>query len=82
MADEIKRLAARDDLYAEYFWWKPFYNLKTATGAETLCDLCRKLHDPNEPPKVYPNMQKWWVNEAKCSKWAGGKIVPARPWVM
>lgn len=77
----LKMLMADDAKFAEYFWWKDFYEVRTRIEdrAQPYCDLCKKLNDANEPPKVYENMQKWWVEDSHCkrlktslfSNWAG-----------
>jgi hypothetical protein len=45
------------DKYLEYFEWKTkFIMLKQ----EPYCQLCEKLHNENEPGKIYPNMTDWF----------------------
>ena len=56
MADETE--------YLSYFWWKDYYVADTKSVA--FCELCRKLHDPGEPPKVVEDLGDWWVTGAHC----------------
>ena len=66
----LKSIQDDDAKYAEYFWWKDFYEVRRSLDdrAQPYCDLCKRLHDPNEPPKVYDNMFKWWVTDSHCKK--------------
>ena len=43
--------------YLEYFAWKDKYDLY---NYDPWCQLCEKLHDPNEPIKIYPDMSEWF----------------------
>ena len=45
------------DKYLEYFAWKDSYDLYSY---DPWCQLCEKLHDPNEPIKIYNDMTKWF----------------------
>ena len=66
----LERLNKEDNLYAEYFWWKDFYEVRSRMEdrAQAYCDLCAKLNNPKEPSKVYENMFDWWVSESHCKK--------------
>ena len=43
---------------------KDYYEVATRTPA--FCELCRKLHDPAEPPMVVEDLGDWWVTRAHC----------------
>ena len=66
----LEKLNANDNLFAEYFWWRDFYVVRNSPEDmnQAYCDLCAKLNNPNEPPKVYQDMQKWWVAKSHCKK--------------
>ncbi len=70
LVSHLRMLQENDAKYAEYFWWKDFYEVRSSHGdrAQAYCDLCRKLNDPDEPPKVYEDMFKWWVSDSHCKK--------------
>eukprot|EP00095_Tigriopus_kingsejongensis_P008950 maker-scaffold199_size265817-snap-gene-1.57 protein:Tk08950 transcript:maker-scaffold199_size265817-snap-gene-1.57-mRNA-1 annotation:"hypothetical protein DAPPUDRAFT_60476" len=78
LAAYLKKVAADDALFAEYMWWKDYYTVETKSAE--FCQLCRMLNNPLQPPKVYSSMQKWWVDDAKCSRWTDNHIIPARHW--
>ena len=66
----LEKLNSSDELYAEYFWWRDYYEIRNRAEdrAQAYCDLCAKLNNPNEPPKVYEDMFKWWVTDSHCKK--------------
>ena len=66
----LETLDNNDELFAEYFWWKDFYEIRNSVedGAQPYCDLCARLNSPNEPNKVYEDMYKWWVTDSHCKK--------------
>ena len=68
MVTYLKALHENDEKYAEYFWWKDFYEIRNtmADRAQAYCDLCQKLHEPEQKPKVYENMSRWWISESHC----------------
>ena len=37
--------------------------------AQAYNDLRSRLNNPDEPPKVYKNMHKWWVEDSGCKKY-------------
>ena len=43
--------------YLKYFAWKKEYMLYEQ---DPYCILCQKLHDPDEPAKIYPSMMDWY----------------------
>ena len=62
-------VAADDELYASYFWWKEFYEVRTSRHdlSQSFCDLCQSLHH-DQTKKVYTDMTKWWVTQSRCKK--------------
>ena len=77
VAKHLKILQDDDAKFAEYFWWKDFYEVRNRPEdrAQPYCDLCMRLHNANEPPKVYENMYKWWVSESHCKRLRTSKLV-------
>lgn len=69
LADYLNLLDANDHLYRQYFWWKTHYRVRN--GADDLklsmCGLCARLH-VDDRPKVYDDMEKWWVRDATCKE--------------
>jgi alpha-1,3-fucosyltransferase len=70
LAAYLKKLAANETLYNEYLWWKDDYVVEA--GMEQMvsrgfCDLCRKLHEANQEPKMYTSMAARW-NPARCQR--------------
>ena len=70
LVEYLEKLHKNDNLFAEYFWWKEFYTIRNRIedGAQSYCDLCSKLNNPDEPPNVYNDMYKWWVTDSNCKK--------------
>lgn len=62
-------LVKNSTAYDSYFKWRNEYDLIVPDENEYLCELCRKLHDVNEPYKVYHSMKKWLYDDAKCQRW-------------
>ena len=68
LADYLHWLNENDEAYAEYFWWKEFYTVREELHSmgKALCHLCSKLNDPNEPEKIYRDMDHWWRGIGDC----------------
>ena len=65
----LEKLSNDNALYASYFWWKDYYEVRNDPSkdrAQSYCDLCAKLNSPDEPRKMYKNMYKWWVRDSRC----------------
>ncbi|XP_077289839.1 alpha-(1,3)-fucosyltransferase C-like [Arctopsyche grandis] len=57
MAHMIKKIIQNPKYYAEYFWWKDYYQV--VDGYNPFCKLCEILHDRNIRSKAY-NIREWW----------------------
>ena len=68
LIDYLEKLSNDNALYASYFWWKDYYEVQNDLRhrAQSYCDLCAKLNNPQEPSKMYNDMYQWWVNESNC----------------
>jgi len=68
LADYLKILDHNDALYAEYFWWKPYYqvfNLQK-TNENAFCQLCAKLHQVPLKTKIATGLSKWYHTDSHC----------------
>ena len=65
----LLEVTADDELYASYFWWKEFYEVRRSRHdlSQSFCDLCHSLHH-DHTRKVYTDMTKWWVTQSRCKK--------------
>jgi hypothetical protein len=70
LVEYLEELNGSDEKYAEYFWWKDYYEIRNTPDdrAQPYCDLCARLNNPDEPTKVYKDMFKWWVTDSHCKK--------------
>jgi hypothetical protein len=68
LADYLTLLDGNDTLYNEYFWWKKHYVVNNNDDGikRSMCELCRMLHVPNKPGKIYSDMTNWWDIQATC----------------
>jgi alpha-1,3-fucosyltransferase len=82
LADYLHQLDQNDAQYLSYFWWKDHYQVHHPGGSSStsststsstlnnfghaMCQLCSKLHDEKEPPKVYEDLYGWWRGDAEC----------------
>lgn len=66
LAAYLMLLDKNDDQYARYFDWKKDYDVNIPDMGGW-CDLCRMAHDNSLPPKVYHDIEKWWmVDGGEC----------------
>ena len=35
---------------------------------QAFCELCAALHAADRPPKVYTDLNRWWVTDSHCQK--------------
>ena len=68
LAAFLLRLDENDEEYLAYFWWRSRYKSRFDLDqkAKSMCLLCAKLNDPDEPAKVYSDMRKWWLKDSNC----------------
>lgn len=68
LAEYLWKIDANDTLYAEYFWWKPFYRVKNLqqTNAKVFCQLCAALHNQPIKQQTHYGLQDWYKQESKC----------------
>ena len=68
----LVKISKDDALYASYFWWKDYYEVRNdhKDRAQSYCDLCAKLNNPNEPSKYYDDMYKWWIQDSNCHRYS------------
>jgi len=68
LADYLKLLDEDDNLYAEYFWWKPHYRVLQHEDSikKPLCDLCEALNTQPLKSSTLKNAKKWFVDESNC----------------
>ncbi len=64
LADYLLLLDRSRDLYARYFDWRKDYTVSTSTK-QGWCHLC-KMANADLPPKIYQDIQHWWIDQAKC----------------
>ena len=62
LADYLKLLDENDNLYQKYFDWKKDYEV-VSSPVSGWCELCEKLNDPEQKPKVYKDMTDWWFHK-------------------
>ena len=64
LADYLKYLHKNDTAYNQYFQWKNKY--KIVRYQFWLCQLCKALHDPTKPEKIYHKMSEFWGLKGSC----------------
>jgi len=66
----LQKVDQDDELYASYFWWKDFYQVRNSREdmAQSMCELCSALHNPAMPRKQYNDLHHWWVSQSHCRK--------------
>lgn len=62
LADYLKLLDENDGLYLKYFDWKKDYEV-LSSPVSGWCELCEKLNDPQQKPKVYKDLTDWWFHK-------------------
>ena len=68
LAEYLKELDKDDSKYMEYFGWKKDFGVMSQYHArgQGFCKLCEVLNNPNQPRKVYNNLDTWWDKEGSC----------------
>ena len=64
LADYLKYLDKNDTAYNQYFQWKNRY--KVVKHQFWLCQLCKALHDPTKPNKIYHKISEFWGFKGSC----------------
>lgn len=62
----LKYLIDNPREYLKFFWWKKYYKvLQHPTYKFMLCDVCKKLNDPNfmSTKHQYDDIFSWWSNK-------------------
>jgi len=69
LAKYLQKVASDDELYASYFWWKEFYEVRDRREdmSQSFCEMCDALHN-DKNNKVYNDLVKWWVTQSRCKK--------------
>ena len=68
LAEYLIYLDKNDDKYAEYFWWKPYYQVddQTSERGKAYCDMCEALHLNNVKKESITKLHDWWTVKAQC----------------
>ena len=80
LAEFLLKLAADEEEYLSYFWWKRYYQVHTderERAGKAMCKLCEKLNESPLPVKSYPSLGTWWWASAHCTR--KGHVPWARP---
>ena len=64
LADYLKYLDKNDTAYNQYFQWKTKY--KVVKYNFWLCQLCKALHDPTKPAKIYHKISEFLGIKGAC----------------
>ena len=64
LADYLKYLDKNDTAYNQYFQWKTKY--KIVKYQFWLCQLCKALHDPTKPRKIYHKISEFLGSKESC----------------
>ena len=62
LAEYLKYLDKNDTAYNEFFWYKKHYKIFKPLH---ICQLCRKLHERNQKPKV-ADLFSYWNRDTDC----------------
>lgn len=56
----LKFLMENPKEFVKYFWWKKYYKVEEKTF--DLCDICKKLNEPNlhKKQKIYRKINEWF----------------------
>lgn len=67
LAEYLLQVSSDPALYASYFWWKDFYEVRNSDSdkAQAFCELCAALH-ADRPAKVIADLNAWWVTDSHC----------------
>ena len=65
LADYLNYLDKNDTAYNQYFQWKTKY--KVVKYQFWLCQLCKALHDPTKPAKIYHKISEFLGAKESCA---------------
>ena len=69
LAAYLRQLHEDDARYAEYFWWKDYYEARDVRFSPgPICSLCRRLHQRPLGSSLYEDLPAWWLNVSRCRK--------------
>ena len=66
LAKYMQYLDQNDTAYAEYFEWKPYFNITLYSAV--FCQICEALNDPHWPAKTYPDLEQSWLKDSHCKR--------------
>ena len=69
LAEHMKTVGSRPDLYNEYFRWRSVYNIKFGYASKIFCDLCKRLHLDRHSVNSYPNIASWFSFKQRCKQY-------------
>ncbi len=72
LASYLHYLDSHDEAYLSYFWWREYYDITFKGWTAGVCELCRKLHDEEEPQRVVEDVEEWWYS-GRCIDRLGGQ---------
>lgn len=70
LANYLLHLDSHDDQYDKYFDWKKHFSVEAGVeqmARHAFCDLCAKLHDPDQQSKTYPSLVPQWSAQNQCN---------------
>lgn len=70
LTDYLQYLTDNPREYIKYFWWKKHYKIvQHPTYAYMLCDVCKKLNDPQfmSEKHQYESIDTWW-SKKECTE--------------
>ena len=68
LAQYLHYLDKNPEEYLSYFWWTDHYYFSRSAPAkhlEAVCQLCKKLNDPEEARRSV-DLEKWWWEQSEC----------------
>ena len=66
-AKHLEDIAGNDTLYASYFWWRDYYEVRNSQADRAQSFCVQDLMTQTNRQKYIPNdMYNWWVKDASC----------------
>uniref|UniRef100_A0A914VAG6 Fucosyltransferase n=1 Tax=Plectus sambesii TaxID=2011161 RepID=A0A914VAG6_9BILA len=66
LANYLRYLSVNRTEYLKYFEWTKHFLASSVQNYGYFCELCKTISDDVLPPKVYENIEKWWVEGGNC----------------